>query len=183
MEYEILLTAIFHVGLCNKFRDQSSVKGLSGQWVEFQKVLAVWILTTKISICVDRRYLYFFPDRKSTKLWTNSYALERNSGQKMLGFVMTGRRKRKPRWKIVYLSSMGNFTTQCDFRGISILSLTKISIGNPKTQIRNPRKNEFLWFVLSVKFVAFFWNFGLHVDRTLSVKFTVQKFPNHGVRH
>ena len=28
MGYEILLTAIFHVGLCNKSRDQSSVKGL-----------------------------------------------------------------------------------------------------------------------------------------------------------
>ena len=29
MEYAILLTEIFHIGLCNKFRDKSSVKGLS----------------------------------------------------------------------------------------------------------------------------------------------------------
>ena len=57
---KILLTAIFHIGLYHKFRDQSSVKGLSRQWVEFQKVRAGRILTTTISMCVDRRYLYFF---------------------------------------------------------------------------------------------------------------------------
>ena len=72
MGYEILLTAIFHIGLCNKFRYQSSVKGLSRQWVEIQKVRAGRILTTRISISVDRRYLYSIPDRKSTKCWTNS---------------------------------------------------------------------------------------------------------------
>ena len=108
MEYEILLTAIFHIGLCNKFRNQSSVKGLSRQWVEFQKVRAGRILTTKINICVDRRCLYFFPDRKSTKFWTHSCALEHNSVQKVLGFVMTGRWKRKPRWNFVYPSSTCN---------------------------------------------------------------------------
>ena len=37
MGYEILLTTILFIGLCHKFRDQSSVKGLSRQWVEFQK--------------------------------------------------------------------------------------------------------------------------------------------------
>ena len=68
MGYEILLTAIFHIGLCHKFRDQSSVKGLSRQRVEFQKVRAGRLLTTKISICVNRLYLYFSPDRKSTKI-------------------------------------------------------------------------------------------------------------------
>ena len=31
MGYEILLTAVFLIGLCNKFRDQSSVTGLSRQ--------------------------------------------------------------------------------------------------------------------------------------------------------
>ena len=61
------------------------------------------------------------------------------------------------------------------------MPLTIISIGNPKTQIKSPRKNEFLRFVSSVKLVAFFWNFGLHVDKTLSVKFYIQKFPNHGM--
>ena len=96
-----LITAIFHVGLCHKFRDQSSVKGLSRQWVEFQKVRAGRIFTTKMSICVDRRYLYFFPDRKSTKSRTNSYALERNSVQKMVGFVLTECWKRKHRTKTV----------------------------------------------------------------------------------
>ena len=101
MGYEILLTAIFHIGLCHKFRDQSSVKGLSRQWVKFQKVRAGRILTTKISKCVVRRYLYFFPDRKSTKSWTNSYALEHNSVQKMVGFVMTECWKRKHRTKTV----------------------------------------------------------------------------------
>ena len=70
MGYELLLTAIFQIGLCNKFPDQSSVKGLSRQWVEFQKVRAGRILTTNISMCVDWRYLYFFPDRKITKYWT-----------------------------------------------------------------------------------------------------------------
>ena len=54
-------------------------------------------------------------------------------------------------------------------------------MGNPTTQIKNQNKNEFLW--VGLKFVAFFWNFGLHVDVTLSVKFTVQKFPNHGMCH
>ena len=99
--YEILLTAIFHIGLCNKLQDQSSVKRLSRQWVEFQKVRAGRIFTTKISICFNRRYLYFFPDRKNTKCWTNSYALERNSVQKMLGFVINGCWKKKPRTKSV----------------------------------------------------------------------------------
>ena len=104
MGYEILLTAIFHIGLCHKFRDQSSMKGLSRQWVEFQKVCAGRIITKKISICVDRRYLYFFPDRKSTKSWTNSYALERNSVQKMVGFVMTGVLNKKTSHKNCFTS-------------------------------------------------------------------------------
>ena len=68
MGYEILLTAIFHIGLCNKLQDQSSVKRLTRQWVEFQKVRAGRIFTTKISICFNRRYLYFFPDRKKHKM-------------------------------------------------------------------------------------------------------------------
>ena len=80
-------------------------------------------------------------------------------------------------------SSKDNSTTQCDFRGVSILPLTKISIANLKTQIKSPSKNEFLWFILSVILVAFFWNFGLHVYRTLSVEFTAQKFPYHGMCH
>ena len=101
MGYEILLTVIFHIGLCHKFRYQPSAKGLSRQWVEFQKVRAGQILTTKINICVNRRYLYFFPDRKSTKAWTNSYALERNSIQKIVEFVMTECWKRKHRTKTV----------------------------------------------------------------------------------
>ena len=101
MRYEILLTAISYIGLFHKFRDQPSVKGPSRQWVEFQKVRAGRISTTKIRICVDRRYLYFFPDRKSTQSWTKSYALERNSVQKMVGFVMTECWKRKHRTKTV----------------------------------------------------------------------------------
>ena len=104
MGYEKLFTAIFNIGLCHKFRDQSSVKGLSRQRVEFQKVRAGWILTTKISICVDRRYLYFFSDRKSTKSWTNSYALERYSVQKMVQFVMTECWKKNIARKLFYLS-------------------------------------------------------------------------------
>ena len=36
-------------------------------------------------MCVDRRYLYFFPDRKITKCLTNSYSLERKNVQKMDG--------------------------------------------------------------------------------------------------
>ena len=68
MGYEILLTAIFHIRLCHNFRDQSSVKGLSRQWVEFQKVRAGRIFTTKISICVDRRYLYFSLTGKTQNL-------------------------------------------------------------------------------------------------------------------
>ena len=155
--YEILLTAIFHIGLCHKFRDQSSVKGLSRQWVEFQKVRAVRILTTQVSICVDRRYLSFFPDRKITKSWTNLYALERNNIQKMVWFVMTECWKRKHLTKTVLPLANGyTFTTQCNFRGVSVLPLTKISIGIPKTQIKNPSKNELLWFVLSAKMVVFF---------------------------
>ena len=139
--YEILLTAIFRIGLCHKFRDQSSVKGLSRQLVEFQKVRAGRILTTKIRICVDRRYLYFFPDRKSTKNWTYSYALESNSVQKMVGFVTTECWKRKHRTKTVLPLVNGYFTTQCNFRGVSILPMTK-NIGNPKTQIKNPSKTS-----------------------------------------
>ena len=109
MWYEILLTAIYHIGLCHKFRDQSSVKGLSRQWVEFRKVRAGRILTTKISICVDRRYLYFFPDRKIKKSWTNSYALERNNVQKMVWFVMTECWKRKHLTKTVLPLANGYF--------------------------------------------------------------------------
>ena len=77
----------------------------------------------------------------------------------------------------------GNFTRQCDIRGISIWSLTKISTGSPKTQIKNPSKNESLWFVLYGKLVAFFWNFGLHMNRTLSVSFIVHTCSNHGMCH
>ena len=183
MGYEKVLTAILHIGLCHKFRNQSSVKGLSRQWVEFQKVRAGRILTTKISICIDRRYLYFFSDRKSTKSLTNSYALERNSVQKMVGFVMAECWKRTNRTKTVLPLVNGTWTTQCNFRGVLILPLTKISIGNPKTQIKKPSKNEFLWFVLSAKLGVFFLNFGLYAYRTLSVKFTVQKCPNHGICH
>ena len=57
--YGILLTAIFHIRLYNKFCDQSSVTALIRQWVKFQKVRGGRILTTKISMCVDRRYFYF----------------------------------------------------------------------------------------------------------------------------
>ena len=46
MGYEILLVVIFYIGLCNKFHDQSSAKGLSGQWVEFQKVRTGRLFTT-----------------------------------------------------------------------------------------------------------------------------------------
>ena len=41
----------------------------------------------------------------------------------------------------------------------------------------NPSENELLMFVLYEKLIAFFCNFGLNVNRTLSVTFTVQKFP------
>ena len=133
MGYEILLTAIFHIGFCHKFRDQSSVKGLSKQWVEFQKVRAGRIFTTKISICVDRRHLYFFPDRKSTKSWTNLHALERKSVQKMVGFVMTECWKRKHRTKTVLPLVTGTFTTQCDFRGEKGRDLTQSCDKNPYT--------------------------------------------------
>ena len=109
MGYEVLLTAIFHIGLWHKFRYQSSVKGLSRQWVEFQKVRAGRILTTKISICVDRRYLDFFPDRKITKSWTNSYAMQRNNVQKMVWFVMTECWKRKHLTKTVLPLANGYF--------------------------------------------------------------------------
>ena len=125
MGYELLLSVTFHAGWFNKFQDQSSAKGLRRQWVEFQKVRAWRKLTTKISIFVDKQYLYFFPDRKSTKCWTNSYALERNSVQKMLGFVMTGVEKENLARNLYYLLSTGNFATQCDFRRATILPLTK----------------------------------------------------------
>ena len=52
---------------------------------------------------------------------------------------------------------------------------------NPNKE--HQQKNEFLWFVLSEKLNAFFWNFGLHLDGTFSVKFTVQKFPYYGMCH
>ena len=91
----------------------------------------------------------------------------------MLGFVMNWCWKRNIARKVFNLSSTGNVISQCDFRGVSILPLTKISIWNPNTQIKNPSKNEFLWIVLSAKLVAFFWNFGLHMDRTLSVNFSM----------
>ena len=146
MGYEILLTAIFHIRLCHKFRDQSSVKGLSRQWVEFLKVRAGRIFTAKISICVDRRYLFFFPDRKSTKSWTNSYALERNSVQKMVGFIIT-----ECIDKDIYIARQllylgySTFTlrhTRVHFSNSWCQSckLTKLSIGNPITQIENPSK-------------------------------------------
>ena len=115
MGYENLLTAILHIWLCHKFRDQSSVKGLNRQWVEFQKVRAWRIFTTKISTGVDRRYLYFFPDRKSTKSWTNSCALERNSVRKMVGFVMTECWKRKHRTKTVLPLVNGYFHNTMKF--------------------------------------------------------------------
>ena len=57
----------------------------------------------------------------------------------------------------------------------------KNRLETPTPQIMNPSKNEFLRFVSYEKLVAFFWNFGLHVDITLSVTFTVQNFPNHGM--
>ena len=159
MGYEILITAIFHIGLCQKFRDQSSVKGLSRQWVEFQKVRAGRILTTKISICVDRRYLYFFPDRKSTKSWTNSYALECNSGQKMVGLVMTD-------YDSVEKENIAENCFTSRKRALSPHNVIleefqschwqKYRLEISKTQIKNPSKNEFLWFVLSAKFGVFF---------------------------
>ena len=34
-----------------------------------------------------------------------------------------------------------------------------------------------------MKFVAFFWNIGLDIDRTLSVRVTVQKFSNLDMCH
>ena len=56
----------------------------------------------------------------------------------------------------------------------------KYRLETPKPQIKNISKNEFWWFVLYDKLVAFFRNFSLHVDIILSVTFIVQKFPNHG---
>ena len=35
------------------------------------------------------------------------------------------------------------FTTQCDFRGVSMLPLTKISLWNAKTQIQNTSKTSY----------------------------------------
>ena len=96
--------AIFDIGVCNKFRDQLSVKGRSRQWEEFQKVRAGRILTTEISMCVDKRYLYFFLDRKNTKCWTKSYSLERKSVQYMVGIVIMGVEKGKLAQKLFYLS-------------------------------------------------------------------------------
>ena len=106
--------------LWNKYSDQSSVKRLSRQRVEFQKVCAGLISTTKVSMCVDRRYLYFFPDGKSTKCWRKTYALECNSVKQMLGFFMNGCWKRKIARKMFYLLLTDNFTTQYYIRGVSI---------------------------------------------------------------
>ena len=94
-------------------------------------------------MCVDRRYLYFVLDRKNTKYWRNSYVSERKSVQKMLRFVMNGCWKRKKiERKLFYLSLTGNSIMQWDIRGVSILPLTKISIWNTKTQIKNPSKTN-----------------------------------------
>ena len=169
MGYEILLTAIFHIGLCNKFRDQSSVKGMSRQWEDFQKVRAGRILTTEISMYADRRYLYFFPDRKITKCWKHSYSLERKSAQKMVGYVMNGCRKRKTRTKIVLPFVNGQFHHIMWFKGDFNIAVEKSRLGTPKPKIKNPSKNEFLWFVLYEKLVVFFWDFGLQwIERYLS---------------
>ena len=114
------LIDIFLIGLCNKFRDQSSVNGLSRQWVEFQKVRAWRLLTTKISMCVDRRYLYLFPGRKSTQCWRYSYALGRKSVQKITVFVMNECLQRENRTKIVF--------TFLFFFSISVSFLLSVSI-------------------------------------------------------
>ena len=146
MEYEILLTAIFHIGLCNKFRDQSSVKGLgSRQWIEVQKVRAGQTLTNKISICADRRYLYFFPDRKSTKCWTNSYGLERNRVQKDA--------RVRHDWALKKKIPHENCLTCCH-RVFSPHNLIleefqschwqKCRLETPKPPNKNPSQNEFL---------------------------------------
>ena len=65
---KILFIAIFHIGLYNKFRDQSSVKGLSRNWDKFQKVHGWRIFTSQSSMCVDRRNFYFVPNRKKHKM-------------------------------------------------------------------------------------------------------------------
>ena len=96
-----------------------------------------------------------------------------------------GVEKGKLAQKLFYLLFTGNFTKNVILGGgVVDMAIDKnIDWKTPKPPKKNPSKNEFLWFVLSQKFVIFFWNFGLHVDRTLSVKFTVQKFTSHGMCH
>ena len=178
----ILLIALFYIELCNKFRDPSSVKRLSGQWVEFQKSPCWTNINHVNQHVVDGRYLYLFPDRTITNSWKNPYWLERKSVQKMVGLIVNGCRKRKTRTILFYLSLTGNFTTQGGDGGFLQYSRwQKYRLEIPKHQMKNPSKNDFLWFVLCGKFVAFFRNFGLRVYRTLSFTFNVQKFPNHGI--
>ena len=148
--YKILLTAIFHIGLCNKFLDQSSMKGLIRQWVEFQKVRVGRILATKIIIFVDRPYLYFFPDRKSTKSWTNSYALERNSVQKMVGFVMTESWKRKHRTKTVLPLVNGYFHHAMWFSRSFNLAIDKNIDWKPQNSNKEPYQKR----ILVVRFIS-----------------------------
>ena len=68
MGYEILLAATFYTGLYNKFRDQSSVKGLRRQWVEFQKVRVCQILTTKLECALIEDISTFPPTEKHKML-------------------------------------------------------------------------------------------------------------------
>ena len=148
MGYEILWTVKFHIGSCNKFRDQSSVKGLSRQWVEFQKVRAWQILTRKACALIDDISTFSLTgkvqnvaqilmhwDARVSKRCKDSSWMDVN--------------KEKLAQKLFYLSSTGNFTTKCYLRGISILLLTKISIGNQN----NPNKEPYQKRVL-VRFIC-----------------------------
>ena len=94
---------------------------MSRQWIEFQKVRACRILTTKISMCVDRRYLYFFPDRKSTNVEKIRMHWDARVSKRCHGSSWMGVNKEQLARKLFYLLSTDFFTTKCDFRGISIL--------------------------------------------------------------
>ena len=46
-----------------------------------EDILSKCIFTTKISMCVDRRYFFCVPDRKNIKCLTNSYVFERKNAK------------------------------------------------------------------------------------------------------
>ena len=80
-------------------------------------------------MCVDRRYLHFFRDRKNTKSAINLYALEHKSVKKMAGSSWMGVEKGKLSQKdIYYLSLTDNFITQCEKRGFSICRWQNMNI-------------------------------------------------------